>query len=487
MEANHVVGESEARAILPAALSGGDREDTGGGVVEADRAAGAQSHGDVVAGERIDEGAGLTRDIDRAIVFDPGSGEGAAEVERAGAVHRGGTGVVLIPHEDDHTRCSVERCGILHRHRCADDEARRGLGVDIRQHVGVAVGAQEECAATRPEAVGVGQTGPEGGRIVGAVGSDAVGHGTEEPHPVTQRAHVEGLSVDGAEGEDARGGIATAEEVVGGTVLDPAETVGTETNRVEAEIGGEAENARPARVAADMDVLTGLEVARAVDLEGGERADPDVAFAELGGVAEGDLVAEDAAEVVAAATGEEGAALITAGNTVVRVDVEGAAVAAAVEGAVAGDETVEDEALAAVDLKHQVAHEIGGSIDLDRVVVAEDEVGISRAERATHLEVVDLHGLEAVIGDDPISLDTGEAGGDELAVVHGEHRTDTQVRVRVGGDELGVVGAVAIGEKTETAGVARAARIDLDRGTNPEGVGVTRSGAGFHHPSVNLP
>ena len=297
------------------------------------------------------------------------------------------------------------------------------------------------------------------------------------------------MGVDRAEGKDAGGRIATAEEVVGGTVLNPAETIGTETNRVEAEIGGEAESARPAQAAADMEVLIGLKVTGAVDLEGSEGADPDVALAELGGITEGDLVAENAAEVVAAATGEEGSAIIATRDTVVGIDVEGASVGSAIEGAVAGDEPVEDEALATVDLKVQVALEGGRPIDPHRVVVPEDEVGLGRAERAADFDIVDLHGLEAVVADlgDPVSRDSGAGGGNELAVTHGEHRTETQVRVRIGGDELGIVGAIAVGEEAETTGVGRATRVDLDRGTNPEGIGVTRSSAGLHHPSVNLP
>ncbi len=49
-------------------------------------------------------------------------------------------------------------------------------------------------------------------------------------------------------------------------------------------------------------------VARVVDLEGGERTEEDMAHAELGGVAQGDLIAFEAAEEVATAAGEEGAA-----------------------------------------------------------------------------------------------------------------------------------------------------------------------------------
>ena len=166
--------------------------------------------------------------------------------------------------------------------------------------------------------------------------------------------------------------------------MDAAEAEGAKAHLFQRQIRREGEIAEPAQVAAGVNVLPGLQVARVVDLEECQRADIHVAFAEFGRVAQAHLAAFERAEVIAAASREEGAAAVA--RAVVRIEVNRRAIAAAVHGAITTDHAVEGDALAGIRLDREITGEGRATLDPEAVVVSSDKVHIRRAQRAAHLE-----------------------------------------------------------------------------------------------------
>lgn len=254
-------------------------------------------------------------------------------------------------------------------------------------------------------------------------------------------------------------------------------------NLIQGKIRCKTEDRSIAQVAADIDILVSTNIASAIDLQGGQGAEEEMPHAELGSIAEGDLVPFKAAQDIAPTTREEGAA----GICILCIKEYGAAEASAVDAAVSANHSVESNGCiqARIDINVPITLEVGGAFDPEIGSVCIDKECGGSSKRTADFKATDNDGLIVIVAKDAIHHKTTTAAHHKLVAGHWQRGTEADSGVGISKDALGACGAIPISVELESVGII--ASVDFDDGIGSQRIGCTISRPGIENTTINFP